>query len=265
MAFSINEFKSQVNKFGGPGHPGLFEVQFINPPFVFGSNARPRDLTFFCKSVAIPSMSVDVATYQAVAQRPKSFAMGMNSDPINCIFMLDSNHQIISFLHGWMQNVINYSTAGGNFAEVDGKLPYELGYKDDYSCRVIIRHYSAALRGENQSFLQRLAGINKPYYEVVLDNAFPVVVGDVDLSWDSSNSFATCGVSFAYDSIQYDGERVGSPTSRGNRGTGLLELLQTVGVLSQVVDTGFRPSGIQDAINTLTRFNNAADRLAPRN
>jgi len=263
MAFNINEFKSQVNKFGGPAHPGLFEVIFVNPPFVFGSNARSRDLTFFCKSVAIPSMQVETAVYQGVAQRPKTFAMGMGSDNVNCIFMLDSNHQIVSFLHGWMQNVINYSTAGGNMAEVDGKLPYELGYKDEYACRIIIRHYSSFQQERN--FLERLGGINKPYYEVVLDNAFPTAVGDVDLSWDQQNSFATCGVSFAYDDIQYDGERVGRPTTRGNRGNGLLELLTTVGVLSQVVDTGFKPSGIQDAINTLTRFNNAADRLAGGN
>lgn len=259
MAFNINEFKSQVNRFGGLGHSGLFEVIFINPPFVFGSNARPRDLSFFCKSVAIPSMNVTTSTYEAVAQRPKQFAMGMSSDPINCVFMLDSNHQIISFLHGWMQNVINYSTAGGNMSEVDGKLPYELGYKDEYACRIIIRHYSP--HGKGQSFLQGILGLNKNYYEVVLDNAFPVAVGDVDLSWENRDQYATCGVSFAYDAIQYDGERVGSPTSRLNRGNGLLDLLTTVGVMSQVVDTGFKPSGIQDAINTLTRFNNAVDRL----
>ena len=259
MAFNINEFKSQINKFGGPSHPGLFQVMFINPPFVFGSNAQARDLTFFCKSVAIPGMNVETQTYSAVAQRPKQFATGMGSDNLNCIFMLDSNHQIVRFLHGWMQNVVNYSTGGGNLAEVDGKLPYEVGYKDEYACRIVIRHYSS--HQKDRSFLERLGGIDKPYYEVTLDNAFPVAIGDVDLAWDQSNSFAQCGVSFAYDNIQYDGERVGRPTSSNNRGTGLLELLSTVGVISQVVDTGFKPSGIQDAINTLTRFNNAADRL----
>ena len=37
---------------------------------------------------------------------------------------------------------INYGTAGGAFSEVDGKLPFEVGYKDDYACRIVIRQYS---------------------------------------------------------------------------------------------------------------------------
>ena len=259
MAFSINEFKSTLNKYGGPGHTGLFEVQFINPPFVFGSNARPRDLTFFCKSVAIPGLELRVAEYNAMAQRPKTFVKGMNSTPVNAQFLLDSNHQIQKFLTGWVQSVVNFSVKNGNFSEVNGMLPYEIGYKDEYACTMVIRHYTTYQSKDRKGFIERL--LNPTYYEVVLRNAFPVAVGDVDLAWENTDQYATTGVAFAYDDIQYAGERGGLPTGRLSRGNGLLGILETIGTLSKVVDTGFRPDGINDAINRLNRVNSAFDNM----
>jgi len=259
MAFNINEFKSSVNRFGGPGHTGLFEVQFINMPFVFGSNAQPRDLTFFCKAMTIPGMQLITGDYNAMAQRPKAFVKGMSSGQVQGQFILDSNHQIVRFLHGWMQRVVNYSTAGGSTAEVNGMLPYEIGYKDEYACRMVIRHYSTYQR-ENQNAFERLVSPN--YYEVILDNAFPVAVGDIDLAWENRDQYATTGVAFAYDEIQYAGERIGSPTGRLSRGNGLLEMIQSVGVLSQTISEGFRPTSINDAINKLNRVSNAADNIS---
>lgn len=267
MAFNVNQFKSSLHRFGGPAHNGLFQVIFTNTPSLPGTSARSRDLSFFCKSVAIPSINLQTSEYQAVAARPKQFPTGITSEQVSAIFMLDSNHQILSFLHGWMQKVLNYSTSGGAMSEVDGMLPHEVGYKDEYSCRMIIRYYSTYnnVTGFGNTFntvlnvLDFLSGGN--YYEVVLDNAFPIAVGDVDLSWDNQNSFATVGVGFSYDEIKYDGERSGSPTARLGRGNGLLDLLTTVGVVSQMVGGDFRPTGVQDAINKLTRIDNAATQL----
>jgi hypothetical protein len=247
MAFNINEFKSNINRFGGFAHPGLFQVTFTNTPPVT-SNAEARDLTFFCQAVTTPGLSVNTATYEAVAQRPKVFPMSMNSEPVNAIFMLDSNHQILAFLHGWMQKVINYSTAGGDFAEIDEQLPYEMGYKDEYACRMTIRHYST--HGDGQT-----------YYETILDNAFPVVIGDIDLDWAQKDGYATVAVGFAYDRIQYSGERAGVPTTRLNRGLGLLDLITSIGVISQTFDLGFRPQSVQDAINRFTSVKNAFDTI----
>lgn len=250
MPFNINEFKSNMNRFGGPAQTSLFQVQFVGAPFIFGSNARERDLTFFCSTAAIPGMTATTADYLAVAQRPKTFVTGMNTEPANCVFMLDSDHQIQRFFHGWFQKVINYSTAGGNLSEVNGMLPYEIGFKDEYSCRMIIRHYktfNTSRRGE--------------YYEVVLDKAFPINIAPTDLAWSNNNSPAMMGVAFAYDKIFYDGETVGFPTSRLGRGNGLLDLLNTVGTISQLVGGNFRPQGVQDAINKLNRFNNAVNTL----
>jgi hypothetical protein len=131
MSFNINEFKSQMNRFGGPARTSLFQVQFVGTPILFGTNARERDLTFFCSNAQIPGMTATTSDYLSVGGRPKTFVTGMNNEPASCVFMLDSDHQIQRFLHGWFQKVVNYSTAGGNLSEVNGMLPYEVGFKDE--------------------------------------------------------------------------------------------------------------------------------------
>jgi len=169
--------------------------------------------------------------------------------------MVDSDHQVLTFFHNWIQQVLNYSTKGGSFGAVfgeaggDGQLPYELGYKDDYSCRMSVKHYSVESAGDK-------------YYEVVLDNIYPYNVSDLELGWDRSDSFLTVQVTFAYDRIWYSGDKTGIPSQRSKGG--LLETLSNlaglVDVLKQTKDLG-KPRSIQDAVNRLNRVRNSYERL----
>ena len=249
MAFRINEFKAQMDWFGGPSRGSLFEVQIVNHPKV-KSRANSRDLIFFCKNASIPGITINATQYEAVGQLRKMMPMTVNTEPVQAIFMLDSDHQVASFFHGWAQHVINYGTAAGPFAEVDGKLPFEIGYKDEYGARVIIRHYSVNYE------------ISGQYYEVVLDNAFPIQIGDVDLAWENNDQFAVLPVSFQYDRIQFAGEKIGSPTARFGRGNGLLGLINQVGAVGQLIGKDLVPRSIQDAVNKYTRVTNSFDRIS---
>jgi hypothetical protein len=240
MAFKISEFKSTFDKYGGPSHKNLFEVIFTNVEG--GNRVTSRDLTFFCNAAAMPGMQADVAVYQGVAQKPKTFVRGLNHDQVSCNFMLDSDHEIKQFFHLWMQRVVNYSTSGGDFSAIGDQMPYEIGYKDEYACRMTMRHYST----------------NRPnsFYEVVLDNAFPIAVGDVDLAWDAEG-VAGMTVGFEYDRIQYSGEKRGSPVGDLGRGNGLLSMLNSIGTINQALDISNTPVSTQDALNRLNGIGNA--------
>jgi len=251
MAFRINEFKSQMDWFGGPDRSSLFEVQIINAPGT-RSRANSRDLAFFCKNVAIPGMNFNVATYEGVGQLRKVFPMGFNPEPIQAIFMLDSDKQVLSFFHGWAQQIVNYSTAAGPFAEVDGMLPFEINYKDEYACTIVIRHYSSDYAKTGR------------YYEVVLEKAFPIQMGDVDLAWENNDSFSVLPVSFQYDAIRYSGERFGNPAARFGRGNGLLSLINAVGNIGQVIGQNLIPESVQDAVNTYNKARNDFDNISNR-
>ena len=248
MAFRINQFKSQMDYFGGPARGSLFSVQIIQPKGV-KSRANSRDLIFFCKNASIPGMTVNAAQYEAVGQFRKMMPQTINIEPVQAIFMLDSDHQVLSFFHSWMQNIVNYGTAAGSFAEVDGKLPFEVGYKDEYSCRVIIRQYSTNYQKSGQ------------YYEVILDNAFPIAIGDVDLAWESNDSYSVLPVSFQYDRIEVTGEKIGDPNAPFGRGNGLLGLFNAIGQFGQLIGQDLVPKSVQQAVDKYTRVRNAIDRF----
>jgi len=243
MAFRINEFKSQMNWYGGPSRGSLFEVQ-IFPKGYNASRVNSRDLVFFCKNAIIPGMVIQAVENQQVAQFRKMMPVGITTEPIQTLFLLDSDHQVLTFFHSWIQQIVNYSTAAGSFSEVDGRLPFEIGYKEDYACRVVIRHYSTHYED---------SGV---YYEVVLDDAFPILVGDVDLAWENNDQYSVLPVQFQYDRIEYTGERIGSPTTRFGRGNGLLGFLNAVGSFGQMIGQDLVPRSVTEAVNKYTRVKN---------
>lgn len=256
MSFNISRFKSTVDKYGGPARPSLFEVIVSKAPESNSKIEPLREFSFFCKSVNFPGIQINNETFSAVGQLPIQFPSTMSNQPINAIFMVDSDHQILSFFHNWIQRVLNYSTKGGMYGAIDvggdrfdGLLPYEVGYKDEYSCRMIIRHYSTESTGSK-------------YYEVTLDNVYPYTIGDLDLAWESNDQILTMPVAFSYDRIYFSDDRTGKPGKR--LAGGLLETLGDlaglVDVTKQTINQG-RPRSIQDAVNRLSRIRNSYDNL----
>lgn len=255
MPFDITRFKSTVDRFGGPARSSLFEVTIT--PYkdsasrgneIFGA----REFTFFCKTANVPGVFITTAENAQVGQLPKQMPVGIGARPLETIFMVDSDHQVLQFFHRWAQQVVNYGTKGGPFATIDNKLPFEIGYRDEYSARVTVKHFST------ESF-------DNKYYEVILDGCYPTVVGDMDLSWENNDSYLTLPVSMNFKRIEYSGEKTGSPTSRLNRGTGILDILGAVAGFADVVrqtTRGGRPTSIQDAVNRVTRVTNSFDNIS---
>lgn len=287
MAFNISNFKSTFDTFGGPARTSLFEIRVTSntppPPQqgqpqgqqtapdggavvgadgleVINVEARRRkpvrqftegDLRFFCKSAVIPGITINTNTFEAVAQLPKQFPTTVVNTPFNAIFMVDSDHEVLTFFHKWIQSVLNYDNRDA-FAEEGKKLPFEVGYKDEYSKTLQIRHYST------ESSI-------KKFYEVKLYNAFPVSVGDLELAWESNDSYLTLPVTFAYDRVEYSGANTGLPSSRFSRGRNLLQTLGAIAGFTDVVRQTFNsgtPTSIQDAVNRLTRVRSSFDNIS---
>jgi len=249
MSFRVSEFKAQMDWFGGPARSSLFEVQILN---LKGSKSRAnsRDLTFFCKNVTMPGMVFNSTTYESPGQMRKVFPMTWTPEPVQAIFMLDSDSQVLTFFHSWAQHIVNYSTAAGPFSEVDGRLPFELGYKDEYSCTVVIRHYSVNYEKTGQ------------YYEVILDGAFPLQMGDIDLAWENTDQIVVLPVSFQYYRIQFSGERYGNAQAANGRGNGILGLINSIGNFGQLIGQNLVPRSVQDAVNRYTKVTNVFDNIS---
>lgn len=246
MPFSISKFKTVINQYGGPARSNLFEIEFFGPN---SQHMSKQDLMMFCRTASIPSLNLSTIEYRPDGfGRPQSIPTTVTNETIDCVFMLDSNHKVMSFFHEWMQRVVNYSTTGGIFSEVDGMLPYEFGYKKDYQMDMVIRHYSSDNIGEK-------------FYEVNLRGVFPTQIGAVNLSWDENDSYSTMPVNFSYSSIGFSGERTGIPTERFSRGTGFLDFINFIGTRGQVINQSILPTSVQDAINQFTRVRNSINTL----
>lgn len=262
MSFRISDFKTTMDQFGGPAHANLFEVILSkkNEPY---SSIDSRTLSFFCNAVNFPGIQIENGTMTNVAQLPTSFPLRMTPQPLTATFMLDSNHNVLSFFHNWLQRVMNFSTKSGTFGAIDaggefeaeGQLPYELGYKDDYACRMIVRHYSVDSLGKG--------GGGAKYYDTVLDNIYPYTISDISMDWSSNDQFATITVTFAYDQIHYSADRAGKPSMRKKGGLldTLSDLANFIDVTKQTIGQG-KITSIQDAINRLQRVRSSYDNLS---
>jgi hypothetical protein len=258
MSFSISKFKSTMDKYGGPAKANLFEVTIAKYKETNSAIDPSTEFSFFCNRVNFPGIGVETSSMTNVAQLPTTFPLSMSSAPINATFMIDSNHEMLSFFHNWIQRVMNYSTKGGAYGAVEdfedggiGMLPYELGYKDEYGCRMSIKHYSTESFGKNDKF-----------YEVVLDNAWPYQVSDMSMDWALNDQFLTIDVTFAYDRIHYSGDRQGNPSNRIQGGLldTLSDLANFVDVTKSTLSSG-KPTSIQDAINKLSRVRNSYNNI----
>ena len=261
MSFRISDFKTTMDKFGGPARSNLFEVIITKGDEPNSKVENGRQLAFFCNAVNFPGIGVENGTMTNVAQLPTSFPLRMQPQPITASFMLDSNHNILSFFHNWLQRVMNFSTKNGTFGAIDpegdslGQLPYELGYKDEYACRMTIRHYSTESVGKD--------GGNAKYYEVNLDNIYPYSISDVALDWSANDQIAVLQVSFAYDQIHYSGDRTGNSSIRLKGG--LLDTLSDIANFVDVTRNTLKQgkiTSIQDAINRISRVRSSYDNLS---
>lgn len=239
MSFNINDFKSTLNKFGGPARKNLFAVEISQGPA--GNANFNRDLRFFCQTASIPGLNLSVADYYPNGFGVKqSIPIAMGNDQFNAVFMLDSEHRVLSFFHEWIQQVINYNYSNGPFSQVRDQLPFEVGYKKDFACDISIKHFSTSTAGDS-------------YYEYTLHDAFPTQVSGIDASWADNDSFATATVNFAYAHLSVDSANTGNPNERFSRGTGLLQYINTLGTSGQTISQNSLPNTIQDAVNAFSR------------
>ena len=203
MTFSIDAFKSTMDRYGGPSRNNIFSVQFSslqNGSAWETQDFNSRDLMFFCKAVTLPGISLSVFDYKPTnIEMPQSVPFAMNHEQLECVFIVEDKHKVFSYFHNWMQQIINFNTDGVSGGVVQSpsngtnfyQYPYELGYKKDYVQTMTIRKYSKS---------PGLDGYTCSVYGV-----FPTSIGSTTLSWDENDTYTTLPVSFSYTSLIMSG------------------------------------------------------------
>jgi hypothetical protein len=205
--FNIRDFIQGLNKYGGPNQTNLFKVTFTQQNINDISTMPNRDLVFFCRAINVPGINLGVTEYRPLGYgKPQYMPMTMQSDDMNCVFILDSDHRVIDFFHQWTKKIINYDVSGGYRTGRAGDplhIPYEINYKSNYVEEMTIEYY-----GKSNS-------TKVPTYTIFCSDVYPTQVSSLSLSWDPNAGSANLSVNFSYSSIRFEHNQIDRPVPIG--------------------------------------------------
>jgi len=178
MAFSINEFKSQL--VGGGARSALFQVQITNPILGVADFKVP----FMVKTAAIPESTTNVITVPYFGRFVKyggdrSFA----SWPVTIIN--DEDFAVRNAMEAWSNAINSHIT---NFRS----SPF------DYKAQAQVTQF-----GKDGSVLR----------EYTFEGLFPTQISTIDLAWANESAIEEFGVTFEYDLWRVSGGVTGNSTT----------------------------------------------------
>jgi len=245
MSFNIQNFSSKISQHGLAKN-NLFFVELRVPPTILNEMAEIAvvpDIRFFCRSVTLPEMDMITTDIQPQGfGSPQRRPQGMNFPIIPAVFMVDSNFGVMKFFHRWAQAIVNYDRSEGVRGVVNNQLPFEMGYKDEYQTTMKVTVYSFGGGNETDSV-----------YTYDLSGVYPVNIGNISESWESTSEVMTLPVGFTYDTLKVTGAK--TPVVQDTDGlgaNGLLSWFSSINSVAQAIRGIKKPRNIQDAINQIT-------------
>ena len=178
MAFSVNEFKSQL--IGGGARPSLFQVQITNP--VIG--AADFKVPFMVKTAALPSSTIGEFTVPYFGRQVK-YAGDRTFEAWTVTVINDEDFAVRNAIEAW-SNSINSHVSNTR------ALP------QDYKSDAVITQYSkdgSVLRVYN------------------FQGLFPVNVAEIGMGWELTDQIQEFTVTFNYDLWTISGGSTGNSTT----------------------------------------------------
>ena len=264
--FNISNFSARVSKLGGLATSSNFLVAITPPRFMRSTgvgitqpgapgtpqaNARQGipelaaaadSLIFLCGAAAIPGVQIQTTDinpygYGAIERRPTSPYFNL----MTLNFYLDVDSTVYRFFTRWINNVINFNDTAIATKTSDDAFYNEVQYKSEYATTVNVYVYDPA--GNN-------------FLEVRLVDAFPVELGQVNLSWGNYNTLAVVPVRLSYTNWTSNYTPVAQVSASALRNLTLSSALLRAGTLVQGASTLLRrPGNIADVFNLV---NNAS-------
>ena len=153
-----------------------------------------QQLHFWCEGASLPGvilMSQEVNRHAYGIPEKKPFRAGFQD--VGLIFYADGQMENWTFFTKWAQLVANYDMSGGTPAPAthprvvagapQPQDPYEVNYKIDYEGMVQITLFDQT---------------GKQTISVVLRDAWPIFVHDINLHWAENHQFMRFGVSINF-------------------------------------------------------------------
>jgi len=182
--FNIAEFSTKINE-RGTLQNNKFIVS-ITKPRIFSDDDFNRILEFRASNVRIPSINFDVlSTYRYGVGPQQKNPTNVNFNDITISFIETESNFIWKSFAWWINEIFDFSDRG------NGTIKYTSEYKQYYTSPTIkITVYNN--KGENVNV-------------VVLKEAYPISLNDVDLSWSNRNNLMMINVGFTFREWYFEG------------------------------------------------------------
>lgn len=178
MAFNINKFRAEFK--GDGARPTLFEVIITPPQFGFAvpSTYNMEKISLQTKASTLPSSTIGMIEVPYFGRKIK-VAGDRTFDDWTMTVINDEDFDIRNFFEYW-HNAMDQFTTNAEQKRVNGanENPYS------YVANVYVNQYG------------KQGDIIKTY---TLVNAFPYLVGQVDVSWEANDQIEEFDITWAYD------------------------------------------------------------------
>lgn len=251
----VSSLSAVLNKFGGVQRNSHFYVTLPVPNKLKG-NTGSNDLTInelslLCEAAALPGVSLATSEikrygYGVFEKKPHSVIFTDQT----LTFMGDNSGKIHRFFYIWMNSILKFDTKHTQLGENKYGIgePFSVEYKKQDNG---LPNYCVDIK---------ITCINEAelkIQELTLMDAYPIFLGDVQLSWAETDSFVRFPVTFTYTNWKLEDIDV-STVLKGGREPSLVEKIVKAGTAIQTLASLRKPQGVGDIINVVNNSKIAA-------
>ena len=232
--FDIDDFRSLMSR-KGIARTNLYKLH-ITPPR--GLNWRAlnmphspddvQDICLYCDSVTMPGLSLATTDSKPYGYGPTELKAYMPIfNQLQASFIVDAKGFTLSFFRNWMRGIVNYSGGGKSYGRSaiaasnrgDPLYAFEASYKNEYETNMELNVVSGLAKESNTNSLS-VEIVSK----TTIVRAFPVMIGDVVMSYGVTDQYMTLPVTFSYfewyaEDINEGTAQLGQPTGGSAAGT----------------------------------------------
>jgi hypothetical protein len=183
VSFDLSRFMAEIGQLGALQSPAYFRCRVFGPVALAQSDDAPS-VEFLCQSSNLPGVGFAVTPINDLGfGTPRDVPLAPAFSSVDLNLYVDEDGVTHRFFKNWVNRVIKFDHQPGGTLRDTGRSSFQCSYPSDYWSRVVITTF-----GKD----------GLPTEEVTLHAAYPRWVGDVRLSWDDSNQFATMSVQMSY-------------------------------------------------------------------
>lgn len=193
---TINDLKARVSEGRGFANPTLY--------YVVLPSDNNRDISFFCKSVSLPSRSL-LTVQREIGTDLRNVAYGYQNANVSMSFQVLNDQKVRQYFDDWQNSIVT------RYTEQDGN--HVVAYPDKYMRSIKIvqleKGFSQAILGANRRIGIGPINVNiggdldlvtsaRVVYQWELNYAYPVSFSQETLSNDAKGTVSEVNVEFTY-------------------------------------------------------------------